>query len=103
MNNDALLRALDKLQPPMPEGKEHLVYRDFPKMKLELFEWFLEKLAPWELEVLTFARYETPNGVLARGQIFVHPDGLAELSGHLERDIDDLIARGIIKGKSEGE
>ena len=100
--NDELLRALDKLQPPMPSGKEHLVYRDFPKMKLELFEWFLEKLAPYELEVLTFARYETENGVLARGQIFVHPDGLAELPGHLERDMESLIERGILEEKDEG-
>ena len=94
---------LDKLRPPMPAGKEHLVYRDFPKMKLELFEWFLEKLGPYELEVLTFARYETPDGVLARGQIFVHPDGLAELPAHLEREMDDLIERGIINKNTEGE
>lgn len=87
------------MHPPMPEGKEHLVYRDFPKMRLGLFEWFLEQLKDHELEVLTFARYEIDGEVLARGQIWVHPDGLALLPEALERDMDQLIADGHLDPK----
>lgn len=75
-----LAAALDDFHPPMPPGKEHLVYRDFPKVQEKLWEFFLEVLKPFELEVLTYARYVRSDGsVLARGQVFVHPDGLKEL------------------------
>jgi len=84
------------LHPPMPEGKEHLVYRDFPKVRKGLFDWFLEQLEPYELEVLTYAQYETEHGLLARGQIWVNPDGLALLPEALERDMAKLIAAGHI-------
>lgn len=77
---------INMLHPPMPEGKEHLVYRDFPKMIKPLFDWFLEQLEPYELEVLTYAEYEHDGVKLARGQVFVHPDGLANLAVAYERD-----------------
>lgn len=66
--------------PPMPDGKEHLVYRDVPKMPIEVWEWMKEFLAEFELQILTDARYERKNGdILDRGQFFVHPDGLTAI------------------------
>lgn len=67
--------------PPLPEGKKHLVYRDLPKMPIEVWEWMKEFLAPYELHILADARYERKNGiVLGRGQILVHPDGLTAIA-----------------------
>lgn len=75
------LAALKSIHPPMPEGKEHLVYRDTPKMLAHIWEWMKEELAPFELELLTDARYTANDGVeLGRGQFFVHPDGLKHLN-----------------------
>jgi hypothetical protein len=78
-------------QPPMPKGKEHLVYRDFPKMSLHIWEWTLKNLQGYELEVLTSATYKGRDGaMLGRGQIFVHLDGIKNLRVALERDRDTL-------------
>jgi len=74
-----LLAALDKLHPPLPEGKEHLVYKDFPKVTLPIWNWIKEVLGPYELHLLSEARYEHDGITLARGQIWVHPDGLPAL------------------------
>lgn len=98
---DPTVLALLGGHPPMPEGKEHLVYRDFPKMKLELFEWILSQLEDFELEVLTFARYEHKDGILARGQIWVHPDGLATLTDALDRDMEHLLSIGALTNDPE--
>lgn len=100
-STDPMVLALMGGHPPMPEGKEHLVYRDFPKMKLELFEWFLTQLEDFELEVLSFARYQHEDGILARGQIFVHPDGLATLEDALDRDVEHLLEIGALTNEPE--
>lgn len=76
---DPFHAALSALHPPMPEGKEHLVYRDFPKLPERAWDWILEVLHDYELHVLTEAKYRRDGGDLARGQIWVHPDGLLEL------------------------
>jgi hypothetical protein len=66
--------------PPMPEGKEHLVYRDVPKMPIGVWEWMKEFLAEYEFQLLADARYELKDGtVLGRGQFFVHPEGLTAI------------------------
>ena len=65
--------------PPMPEGKEHLVYRDLPKMALPFWEWMKDFLADYELEILTDASYIIKGQKVGRGQIFVHPDGLTAI------------------------
>lgn len=91
-----VLSALGLMQPPMPEGKEHLVYRDFPKMRESMFQWILKQLEDFELEVLTYARYEIKNEVLARGQIWVHPDGLKTLNDALDRDMEHLLKIGAL-------
>jgi hypothetical protein len=77
--------------PPMPKGKEHLVYRDFPKMSLHIWEWMLENLKDYELHVLASARYKASDGTtLGRGQIFVHLDGIKNLKVAFERDKEKL-------------
>lgn len=76
----ALAKLLDAFRPPMPSGKEHLVYRDVPKLQLKLWNWLKEVLGPYEFELLTEAHYKTQKyGTLSRGQFFVHPDGLKEI------------------------
>lgn len=88
----------DMPHPPMPEGKEHLVYRDFPQMLDRLWDWTLENLADYELHVLSDARRTAKDGVrLARGQIWVHPDGLKNLKVAFERD------KGILFPIKDGE
>ena len=85
------MSLIDIPHPPMPEGKEHLVYRDFPKMVERLWDWILENLADYELHVLTDARYTMADGEkAARGQIWVRPEGLEHLSAVFERDKDIL-------------
>jgi hypothetical protein len=81
----------EMIQPPMPLGKEHLVYRDFPVMSLRLWKWTLENLEGYDLEVLTSAQYKSSDGtMLGRGQIFVHLDGLKNLKIAFERDRSEL-------------
>ena len=73
-------QLVNKGMPPMPKGKEHLVYRDVPKMPIEVWEWMKEFLAEYEFQLLADAKYEHKNGdILGRGQFFVHPDGLTAL------------------------
>jgi hypothetical protein len=80
--------------PPMPEGKEHLVYRDFPKMQLHIWQWILENLKDYELEVLAYAAYESSDGtILGRGQVFVHLDGIKNLKVAFGRDQDKLFPK----------
>ncbi len=78
--------AFSEFHPPLPEGKEHLKYVDFPKMPIALWEWTLEVLAPFELHVLSYATYDK----LARGQIWVHPDGFKELSDVMDKNTQRL-------------
>ena len=78
MEDDALDASM--LGPlPLPKGKDHLVYRDFPKMPLHVWQWTKKNLEAFELEIITDAEYMHPDGQLGRGQIFVHPDGLKHL------------------------
>ena len=78
--DDPLLMDLDSMIPPMPEGKEHLVYRDFPKMPVNVWEWVKSVLADYELHLLTEAKYQRGPDTVMRGQIWVHPDGLKALN-----------------------
>lgn len=80
--------------PPMPPGKKHLVYRDWPKMPQHVWEWVKDQLQPFELQVLSEAVYQKADGkTLARGQMWVHLDGLATLKEAFERDRDQLFPK----------
>lgn len=85
-------KAFDEaFRPPMPEGKEHLVYRDIPWCSATIFEWMMKELEPYELEILAVSRREAIDGTpVMRGQIWVNQDGLNALPEALERDKEKL-------------
>ena len=76
--------------PPLPKGKEHLVYRDWPKLPLHVWEYIKEFLADHELTMLTDATYTIKDVEYGRGQMFVHPDGLTALNEAAKRGADKL-------------
>jgi hypothetical protein len=99
MNAAELMAGIDKWSNmwalPLPKGSEHLVYKDFPKMPIRVWEFIIAILTPFELKVLAYSTYD--NDTLARGQVFVHPDGMVALEKAIAEAGDALFADETIK------
>lgn len=80
-----LLKGLPNFPPPpMPEGKEHLRYFDFPRMAIADWEAVLLFLEPYELHILASSTYRKSGTLTARGQIWAHPNGFKALGEYLK-------------------
>jgi len=85
MTYSAVYKAFLGIHPPMPEGKEHLVYRDFPPMRLPLWEWMKSHMAQYELVHLTEAITTHEGEQYGRGQVWVHPDVFTAMKDEFEK------------------
>lgn len=72
------------------KDKDHLVYRDFSAMPVDVWAWVKQQLESFELILLTERLTERDGKQFARGQVFVHPDGLPALLRAAQREAKSL-------------
>lgn len=79
----ALMAALDRMMPPMPEGYEDWEYRDTQSWLREDF-WgqFLTLLGDGNYKVLAMSSRVMDGGRYNRGQFWISPRGMANLIAH---------------------
>jgi hypothetical protein len=71
---------LVNLPPPMPEGKEDWVYKDWPNMLEPLWRELFGIIGEGNFELLTEARRRWPDGTVTfRGQMLIAPTGVANM------------------------
>ncbi|MTH95485.1 hypothetical protein [Roseibium sp. RKSG952] len=83
MTNLTLDELMDLLTPRPSEmgfkDKDHLEYRSFPQMPIELWEWTISVLKSFELIMVVQSSTSRDGRQYAGGQVFAHPDGLEVL------------------------
>ena len=68
----------------LPDRSDGWVYKDLPKLPMKLFEEFEGVVGAENISWLSKATYERPDGLLARGQMFMSPIGKARLEAYLK-------------------
>ncbi len=67
----------DDLMDGHPDKPEGWKYVDFPMLDVDLWRGMISAIGENNIKLLTFARYERPNGSVAmRGQSFLSPQGV---------------------------